>query len=195
MQESDIRERVRAEMSPERFSHTEGVVQVAGELAKKFGEDEHRARTAAWIHDIAREWPNEQQQQYAEKIEIPSGFALIPVLLHGPIAAHLAAEWFGISDQEIHNAIRYHTTGRIGMSNLEMIVCLADAIEPGRHYPGVDRIRELAEKDLVRALAESFDSTISYLLERHQPIFPLTVMARNDFWDQIQMSQSREETE
>lgn len=185
MGEQQIQERVQAELSEARFAHTQGVVTTAVELAARFGEDTQKARIAAWVHDIAREWPAEKQLQFAERIEIPSGFALIPALLHGPIAASLASEWFGIEDEDILNAIRFHTTGRMGMSKLEMILCLADGIEPGRRYPGVERIREIAQSDLVLALAESFDSTISYLLQTHQPIFPLTVMARNEFWDRM----------
>ena len=137
---------------------------------------------------MAREWPADKLQQYAERIEIPSGFALIPALLHGPIAASLAPEWFGIKDEDVLNSVRFHTTGRVGMSKLEMVICLADAIEPSRGYPNVEHIREVAQTDLVKALAESFDSTIQYLLESHQSIFPLTVMARNEFWDEVSRS-------
>lgn len=188
MGEQQIRERAQGELSVPRFAHTEGVVKTAGELAERFGEDVQKARLAAWIHDIAREWAADEQQQFAERIEIPSGFALIPSLLHGPIAAALAPEWFGIDDEDILNAVRFHTTGRVGMSKLEMILCLADGIEPGRNYPNVERIREIAKTDLTLALAESFDSTLSYLLQTQQPIFPLTVMARNECWDKVHKS-------
>lgn len=187
MGEQQIQKRVQAELSEARFVHTRGVVATAVELAARFGEDVHKARIAAWVHDIAREWPFEKQLQFAEGIEIPSGFALIPALLHGPIAASLAPEWFGVEDEDILNAVRFHTTGRVGMSKLEMILCLADGIEPGRQYPGVEQIREIAKTDLVLALAQSFDSTITYLLQTHQPIFPLTVMARNEFWDRMRI--------
>jgi len=193
--EQQIRERVRTELSARRFAHTEGVVDTAVELAARFGGAVEKVRMAAWIHDLAREWSADKLQQFAERIEIPSGFALIPALLHGPIAASLAPEWFDVHDEDVLNAIRFHTTGRVGMSKLEMIICLADAIEPGRSYPDTERIRRIAETDLVLALAESFDSTIGYLIETQQSIFPLTVMARNEFWDQVHQLQLREETE
>ena len=63
-----------------------------------------------------------------------------PSLLHGPVAAVWAEKELGITDRSILDAIRYHTTGRAGMSRLEMVVYLADLIEPGRRYPGVDRL-------------------------------------------------------
>ncbi|KPV38975.1 bis(5'-nucleosyl)-tetraphosphatase (symmetrical) YqeK [Alicyclobacillus ferrooxydans] len=183
MTEETLVEKVRDALSPSRFRHTEGVVKTTEALAKRYGEDVEWARLGAWIHDIAREWPIAQLEQYAEQIEIPSGFALIPNLLHGPIAASIFRDWFGPDHTDVENAIRFHTTGRLAMSKMEMILCLADAIEPSRQYPGVDDIRELADRDLTEALAASMDSTILYLLERHQPIFPLTVMARNELWE------------
>ncbi|MCL6452479.1 MAG: bis(5'-nucleosyl)-tetraphosphatase (symmetrical) YqeK [Alicyclobacillus sp.] len=191
MTEQELQERVAAALSSERFRHVEGVVATAAELAARHGASVQWARLGAWIHDIAREWTPEQVQQAAEQMEIPSGFAVIPVLLHGPIAASLFRRWFGPDHVDVENAIRYHTTGRVGMSKMEMILCLADAIEPNRDYPGVDEIRKWAHQDLVRALAESLDSTMRYLLDRHQPIFPLTVMARNDLWERVQSGSSR----
>ncbi len=187
--EMELMEKAQAELSPARFEHTKGVVETAEGLARRYGVDVTKARVAAWIHDIAREWPQERLAHVAEQVEIPAGFALIPAILHGPIAAHLAAEWFGIDDEDIQNAVRFHTTGRVGMSDLEKVLFLADATEPGRKYPGVDKIRVLAERNLDLALAESFDNTILYLLQTHQPIFPLTVMARNELWEQVTATQ------
>ncbi|QSO49924.1 bis(5'-nucleosyl)-tetraphosphatase (symmetrical) YqeK [Alicyclobacillus mengziensis] len=186
--EQSIIDRVKEALSPARFMHTQGVVDTAANLAGRYGADVRWTRLGAWVHDIAREWPYQQLEQYAEQIEIPSGFALIPNLLHGPIAASIFRDWFGPDHADVENAIRYHTTGRPGMSKMEMILCLADAIEPSRKYPGVERIRELAERDLGEALAESLDSTIRYLLDRHEPIFPLTVMARNELWERYKTS-------
>ncbi|RIV18888.1 HD domain-containing protein [Alicyclobacillaceae bacterium I2511] len=185
MVEQEIIDRVKRELSPSRWRHTQGVVETATILAERYSADVEASRVAAWIHDLAREWPLEKLQQYAEHVEIPSGFALIPDLLHGPIAAVLSRQWFGVNNADVENAIRYHTTGREGMSQLEMVLCLADSIEPSRSYPGVERLRKLAQQDMVQALAEAIDATLQYLLARHEAIFPLTVMARNDLWRQV----------
>jgi predicted HD superfamily hydrolase involved in NAD metabolism len=176
---------VQGALSVPRWQHTCGVVQVAVALAKRYGIDEQRTEMAAWIHDAAREWPAEKLVAAAEHIEVPAGFGAIPILLHGPIAAELLQQKFDCDDEEMQNAVRYHTTGRTDMTTLEKILCLADAIEPGRQYPGVAELRQLAEFDLDRALATSFDNTITYLIVRHEPIFPLTVMARNDLWEKL----------
>jgi predicted HD superfamily hydrolase involved in NAD metabolism len=185
VEETEIRERVRRELSPERFRHTEGVVRTAEQLALRHGADPEKARLAAWIHDVAREWEWARLVDTARRFEVEPAFFDVPAVLHGPVAAGLAREWFGVDDEDIRNAIRYHTSGRVGMTRLEMVLCLADAIEPGRRYPGVDRLRTVAEEDLERALAESFDATLTYLIAQRAPIFELTVRARNDLWRRV----------
>lgn len=185
MTEQELVAHVSSTLSERRLKHVEGVVETADWLANRYGVNRHWARIGAWIHDIAREWPENELQQAAEQIEIPSGFASIPNLMHGPIAASLFREWFGCDRPDVENAIRYHTTGRVGMSQMEMILCLADNIEPTRSYPTVEAIRTRAREDLVHALAESLDSTMQYLLARHEPIFSLTVMARNELWELV----------
>lgn len=99
---------------------------------------------------------------------------------HSEVGAFVAEKDYGITDPDIINAIRFHTSGREDMSLLEKIVCLADYIEPGRDFPGVDKIREKAQVSLEEGLVAGFDSTISLLLEKRRVIFPLTVLARND---------------
>ncbi len=175
----------RQALSEARFQHTCGVVETAARLARQYGLDEERVQLAAWIHDAAREWPIDRLLAAAEEIDVPAGFAEVPILLHGSVAASLLQAEFGCTDADVLDAIRYHTTGRVGMTDMDKVLCLADAIEPGRSYKGVDTLRELAFTNLDKALATSFDQSIQYLIARHQPIFPLTVMARNHLWETI----------
>ncbi|WP_051343591.1 bis(5'-nucleosyl)-tetraphosphatase (symmetrical) YqeK [Alicyclobacillus herbarius] len=190
MSEEQIVDAVRAGLSPERFKHVQGVVETATHLAVRHGVDVGKARLAAWLHDYAREWPVERLWSYAQTLGLPADMMAIPELLHGPVAAQEAYVRFQIQDEEIRNALFYHTTGRVGMSQLECILCLADAIEPSRSYPRVEHLRELAERNLTQALAESFDSTIQYLLLRHAPIYPGTVAARNELWHRVQAAEA-----
>src|SRR5690606_35476874 len=92
----------------------------------------------------------------------------------------IAQRDYGVQDPEVLDAIRWHTSGRIGMTKLDKIVCLADYIEPGRDFPGVDKIREFAEHNLDKALLAGFDTTIVFLTEQGKTIYPTTVLARND---------------
>lgn len=171
----------RKALSDRRFRHVQGVVETAVTLARHYHLPEEKAELAGWLHDLAREWPTERLAQEAEQIEVPSGFATIPMLLHGPVAAHMGRVEYGILDEDILNAVIYHTSGRMAMSELEKILFIADAVEPGRSYPGVDSIRQLAFSDLDSAVLRCLESSILYLLERGEPIFPLTVMARNEY--------------
>lgn len=113
---------VKEKVKPERFEHTVGVVNMARELAHKYGANPDKAEIAAWFHDAYREEGN---------------------LEHGPKAAEQLELLFGIKDPEILNAIRYHTTGRCGMGLLEKIIYLADSLEKNRNYPGVQELREM----------------------------------------------------
>ncbi|UOF88898.1 bis(5'-nucleosyl)-tetraphosphatase (symmetrical) YqeK [Fodinisporobacter ferrooxydans] len=189
MSEAEIRERIRNALSPYRFQHVEGVVQTAERLSIQYGVDAKQARLAAWLHDFAREWPPEKLQAYSKPLQLPEEYRSMPELLHGPIVAHYLEEWFQIRDEEIANAIYYHTTGRPQMSIFEKVICLADAIEPGRVYPGVEECRILAQESLEHALAVQFDGTIRFLLDRKKEILPLTVAARNEFWRQVGVMQ------
>lgn len=177
---------VSAQMPAKRWGHVQGVMETSVILATRFGGDPIKADLAALLHDVAKFWPIEKQ----ERIMIENG--LNPELLehdkqllHAEIGAFVAQRDYGVMDEEVLDAIRYHTSGRVGMTKMDKIVCLADYMEPGRSFPGVDRIRELAEHSIEEALVAGFDSTITFLVEKRKCIFPLTVLARNDLIKQL----------
>ncbi|ARU63525.1 metal-dependent phosphohydrolase [Tumebacillus avium] len=182
MNESQIKAIIAQTLSPRRFQHVCGVVDAADLLAKRFGVDVEKARLAAWIHDYAREWPVDKWYETAKERGVDPAFFEVAEMLHGPIAASMLEDVFGLQDEEIAGAVRYHTSGRAGMTPLEKVVCLADYIEAGRDYPAVHDLRKQAEADLDLALASAFDNTIRFLLDKNKPIFPLTIVARNDLW-------------
>lgn len=172
---------VSAGMPAKRWKHTEGVMETAVILANRFGADPVKADLAALLHDLAKFWPIEEQ--VAVIVENQLDMELLQYdkqLLHAEVGAFVAKRDYEIEDPEVLDAIRYHTSGRIGMTLLDKIVCLADYIEPGRDFPGVEEIRKLAEHHLEEALIAGFDSTIRFLLEKRKSIFPTTVFARND---------------
>jgi predicted HD superfamily hydrolase involved in NAD metabolism len=180
MNREQMIEKVKAEMPERRWLHTQGVMETAVILANRFGEDPVRAELAAILHDVAKYWKVDRMEQVIRDQALP------PILLqydkelwHAPVGAWVAEHEYGVTDTEVLDAIRYHTSGRRGMSKLEKIVCLADYMEPGRDFPGVSSIRELSEQDLNQALVAGFNSTISFLLEKGKRIFPLTIEARN----------------
>ncbi|OGX68474.1 MAG: phosphohydrolase [Paenibacillus sp. RIFOXYA1_FULL_44_5] len=176
-----LMQKTKEQMPEKRWKHTQGVMDSAVILAERFGADTEQAIIAAVLHDYCKYWPIEQQKEMIREME---EFADLlnydPQLLHGPAAAYVAKQELGIADPLILDAIRYHTSGRAEMTLLDKIICLADYIEPGRDFPGVYKIREIAEYSLERALIAGLDSTIQFLLEKGKKIYPLTIISRNE---------------
>ncbi|AIQ40061.1 bis(5'-nucleosyl)-tetraphosphatase (symmetrical) YqeK [Paenibacillus sp. FSL R5-0912] len=174
-------EAVSDQMPDKRWKHTLGVMESSVKLAQRYGADPERAETAAILHDVAKYWPVERMREIIEQNGLSTELLKYDKQLwHAEVGAFAAEHDYGITDTEVLNAIRYHTSGRENMSLLDKIVCLADYIEPGRDFPGVDEIRRLAKVSLEEGLIAGLDSTISLLLEKRRIVFPLTVLARND---------------
>ena len=134
-----------------RFYHTQGVRYTSTAMAMAHGADLVKAETAGLLHDRAKCISDQKKIRICDKnhIEITDVERDNPFLLHSKVGAYIAAEKYGVKDQEILDAIRYHTTGRPGMRPLEQIVFIADYIEPRRnkskHLP---EIRRMAFRDL-----------------------------------------------
>lgn len=174
-------EAVSTQMPDKRWKHTLGVMESSIKLAERYGADPVRAEEAAILHDVAKYWPVDSMKEIIEQNGLSAELLRHDKQLwHAEVGAFVAERDYGITDPEVIAAIRFHTSGRVGMSLLEKIVCLADYIEPGRDFPGVENIRKLAKVSLEEGLVAGFDSTISLLLEKRRIIFPLTVLARND---------------
>src|SRR5699024_7885437 len=95
-------------------------------------------------------------------------------LWHGPVGALLMEQEQGITDRRVLNAIRYHTTGRAGMTTCDMIIFLADYIEPARDFPGVDNVRKAAQRDLCEATWLALRNTIRHLIDKQAMVYPDT---------------------
>ncbi|MGG3282917.1 bis(5'-nucleosyl)-tetraphosphatase (symmetrical) YqeK [Paenibacillus solani] len=178
---------VSSQMPAKRWEHTQGVMETAVILADRYGADPVKAELAAILHDVAKYWPIQKLHQMMVENELSEELLHYDKQLwHAEVGAFVAEHEYGVTDVEVLDAIRYHTSGRVGMTLLDKVVCLADYMEPGRDFPGVNNIRELANHSLEGALAAGFDSTIGFLLSRRQIIFPLTVLARNDLIKQLE---------
>lgn len=179
--QGQAKERLREMISEERYLHSLGVADTAAELAERWGASVEKARIAGLMHDCGKS----PSKNILLKRVLEFGIVMDeieqsePQLLHGHVSAELALREFGIDDQEILSSIRYHTTGRVSMSLLEKIIYLADYIEPGRDFPGVDELRELAGQDLDMAVLRAMDLTLIHVIRRGLLIHPRTVAARN----------------
>lgn len=160
-----IKRKLRSELKESRYIHTLGVAEESSSLAKRYGEDERKAYIAGLLHDCAKNFDREKTFALCEKysVELDDVLKKQPDLIHSFLGAAVARYEYGVEDEDILNAIRYHTTGRADMSSLEMIVYLADMIEPNRSfYEGLDKIRKLAYYDLKSAVAEAVSQTITF---------------------------------
>ncbi|WP_338470320.1 bis(5'-nucleosyl)-tetraphosphatase (symmetrical) YqeK [Niallia sp. XMNu-256] len=171
---------VKNQITEHRYTHTLGVMETAVTLAKRYGADEKKTELAAIFHDYAK-FRNKEEMR---KIILEQGMDLDLLhynteLWHAPVGAFLVEREVGIMDSDVLNAIRYHTSGRPNMTLLEKIIYLADYIEPGRHFPGVEEVREMANTNLDAALIQSIKNSIGFLMKKNQQIFPLTFHTYN----------------
>ena len=182
MDKTKALELVKQQLPEKRYIHTLGVVQSAKELARRYGVDEDKAELAAIYHDYAKYRPLDEMEQIIKDYGLPADLLTANTeLWHAPVGAVLVQREVGVEDEEILSAIRYHTSGRAQMTELEKVIYLADYIEPGRSFPGVDEVRELAARSLDEAVMKAIANTIAFLMSKQQTIYPDTFHAYNDF--------------
>lgn len=177
----EIIEYLKNNLSEKRFLHTIGVAETAKDLADRWGVDSSKAYVAGLVHDCAKEVPFVRTVELLEK----SGVTLslieknAPGILHAPLGAILAKEIFGIDDQEILDAVKFHTTGRENMSALEKVIYIADFIEPNRSYSESAEVREFAKTDIDKAALRETDMVIKFNIDKGKMLHPDTIHTRN----------------
>lgn len=189
MNTSSICEYIARNFSEKRKVHTEGVRQTAMRLAEKYAPSDdmrdllvEKAEIAALFHDMYRGVAVDVINYYVKHLGLDEKrYKDSPNLAHGKIAAIIMERDYGINDPDIINAVSFHTTGRPGMSLLEKIIYIADAVEPNRCYPGVDGLRETVEKDLDLAVLQSLSSTISFVSSENKYLDEDTILAKEYF--------------
>lgn len=156
-----------------RAAHSRRVALTAGMAAHRFHINEYSAVLAGVLHDVAKNL--KEDSPYLRGFTRPEG---VPdKILHQFTGAYVAEHTFGITDEDVLNAIRYHTTGRKNMSPLEKLIYLADMVEPGRAFDGVEEIRAAFEKDLDECMYLALKRTVEFLDEEGGSIYPLTLSA------------------
>ena len=160
----ELYEIAKEKLSEKRFNHTLGVVKRAIQYAEIYNENMEKTKIAAILHDIAKEIPKEESYNMLEKYEVKlddiekRNFNLI----HSILGAEIAKNEYGLDD-DIVNAIKYHTTGRENMSMLEKIIYLADATELNRNY--MSNENELSLNELVELIKTNIDEGLEYTLK------------------------------
>ena len=163
-----------------RIPHVLGTEQEAIRLAERYGADVEKARVAALLHDCTKKLDMESQLALCSHygIELDELEQVSLKLLHSKTGAAVARDVFGV-DEEIYNAIWWHTTGHAGMTLLEKVIYLADYIEPSRDFPGVDKLRSVCYKDLNEGLLLGLEMTIREMSDMGNPVHRATLEARD----------------
>lgn len=177
----EIKKYLNNNLKESRYNHTLGVVETAVKLASLHEADIAKAEVAALCHDVAKNLSNDELEKIIrdENIELSVDEMNTRSIWHAIVSPIVSKNEFFIEDEEILSAARWHTTGKENMTKLEKIIYLADLIEPSRNFPGVNEIRDIAEKDLDLAVLEGLTHTTKYLLQKGFAIDVNTIKARN----------------
>ena len=177
MDRKEIKEDLRKCLKKSRYEHTLGVEYTASCLAMRYDADLEKAGMAGLLHDCAKHLPAKEKLEQAALYGIPVSKyeRKNPELLHAELGAVLARDRYGIEDEDILSAIRWHTTGRPAMTLLEKIIFVADYIEPNRFkQENLKEVRKLAFTDLDRCLLKILEDTVSYLGRLEAVTDPMT---------------------
>ncbi len=160
-------------LTEQRKSHSERVARMACKRARELSISEERALCASMLHDCGKYVPLNSPllRGFTPPDDVPG-----PVL-HQFTGAYIAEHVFGVTDQEVLNAVRYHTSGRENMSPLEKLIFLSDMLEEGRSFEGIEPLREAFRQDIDRCLYLSLKHQLSYLKRQKTPVYSLTQRA------------------
>ena len=188
---NNLTEAVKTAMDKDRYNHTVGVAYTAAAMAMRYGEGEaedftDKALIAGFLHDCAKCLSAKELMAGCAEYGIPVTVSEEnnPFLLHGKLGAYFARSKYGIEDEDIINAVKWHTTGRPGMSKLEKIIFVADYIEPGRYkQKNLKMLRETAFIDLDRCVYLIAGDTVDYLTGHNKSMDEMTVRTRDYYAD------------
>lgn len=190
MDYTKILEWLKNNLNEKRYIHTLGTADCAKELAKQFKLNQDKAYLAGLLHDCAKCFPNEKLLDIIHKhLDVEECEMLNYKTLHAPVSAYIAETEFKITDKEILSAIRWHTLGKLDMTDFEKIVFIADKIEPNtRDEEYSAKIRDLLseENGLNKALLKCYKETIKSLVKRDLKICLLTIKIYNKLQDMVQ---------
>ncbi|AWM75570.1 bis(5'-nucleosyl)-tetraphosphatase (symmetrical) YqeK [Lactobacillus kullabergensis] len=177
---AEIVSKEKSNMTEDRFEHCIGVSKTAKKLAELNQYDEDKAALAGFIHDYAKQVSVEE---YREVIKT-KGFDQDLLnwnrsIWHGIVGTYFIQRDLKINDTEILTAVRRHTTADVEMTTLDKIVFMADYIEPGRSFPGVEEARKITYANIDRGVGYQLAHTLEFLIEKRNKIYPRTLDAYN----------------
>ena len=189
---AEFLEEIKKHLNPDRLYHSLNVADEAKKLALHYGADEKKAFNAGLLHDIMKNTAPADLLKFFEDngIMLTKTEQISPKTWHAIAGAVYCERVLGVTDTEILSAIRYHTTGRAGMTLLDKVIFIADFISADRAYDGVERMREKAYITLESAMEEGLQFTLEELAHNGWAIHEDSVAAYNEI-----LYQRKDETE
>ncbi|UOQ93803.1 bis(5'-nucleosyl)-tetraphosphatase (symmetrical) YqeK [Halobacillus shinanisalinarum] len=184
----ELLEFVQPHLTKTRYEHTVRVADTALILASRFGSNPKKTEIAAILHDYAKYKSKEDMKRWiiADRRLSKDLLHHHHEIWHGPVGAIMLEQEIGLQDSAIQSAIASHTSGKKNMSTMDKIVFLADYIEPGRGFPGVEEVRKTAETNLDAACLQALSNTIQFLTNKSRSVYPDTIHAYNDLLTNIE---------
>ncbi len=184
---------LRNNLNDERYEHSLGTAEMAKKLAEDYSQNPERAYVAGLLHDCAKCFSTEKLLEIIDKnnLDVDPIEKMNYKTLHAPVSAYVAKIEFGVTDEEILSAIRWHTIGKLNMSDFEKIIYLADKIEIRTREPEyAEPIREVltGQNGLDKAMLQSYKLTIKSLVDRNLKICPMTIDIYNHLEDVINVN-------
>ena len=179
---AEITDILEIRLSKKRFQHSLNVAEEARKLAEKYDyPDNEKAYITGLLHDICKEIPKEEQLEMVQKskLDVSEVELCTPPLFHAVAGAWYAENVLNIHDDDMLNAVRYHTVGRAGMSKLEKIIYLADLISADRNYKDVNKMRKLAYQSLEKAMLEALKFSVTDVVAKGSMLPYHTIEAYN----------------
>lgn len=173
-----------ARLGPDALAHSERVARTAVDLARIYGLDETEAALAGLLHDWDREATSDEllADATALGIALDDVTRLEPRLLHAQTGAQKARAALPELPEAVLDAMCSHTVGSPQMSELEMLIYVADMIEPGRTFSGVDDLREASGTlSLVALFAEAYRHSVMHVVRARKPLHPVTIEVWNAY--------------
>lgn len=189
IREQELKKWLESNLSAERYSHSLGTAECAKKLAEKFGLNPEKAYVAGLLHDAAKCFSNEKLLEIIHAhLNVEESELQNYKTLHAPVSAYIVEKDFGVTDKEILSAIRWHTLGKLDMTDFEKIVFLADKIEPNtREEEKTAEITKYLDEEngLNKAILKCYKNTIKSLVKRDLKICYLTIEIYNKLEDEI----------
>ncbi len=178
--EEQINKDIKERLTEHRYIHSIGVMKKAEELARFYGLDSKKARLIGIVHDIAKQMKPSEIEEYISKynVELDEIEKSNTELIHAKIGADISKRKYNFDDQMVE-AVKYHTTGHPNMDMMAKIIFIADKIEENRNYEGVEEKRQLAFLNIDKAIIETIEYTTKDSINRGKMIHTDSIDTRN----------------